>query len=148
MNEALLTRVLGTKTQRTIYVRGMDPADAATLTDRGYTVIDLDNVDDRAEWCLGVTQAALDGTVSLNKQQVEALELEMRSRGLLDTRRMQFNVNIKAGQTTKELLSWSDSRHTLQGNTLLMDPKRIAEHTAETHRKASHGKLRKNSGRR
>lgn len=130
MNEALLSRFRGTKTPRTIYVRAMDPADETELTARGYTIVDLDNVEDRGEWCLGATQASLDGTISLDKQQTEALELEMRSRGLLDVRRIQITAKLKAGQSAAELLSWGDSRHTLQGNTLLVNPKAVKAHAA------------------
>ena len=134
MNEALLSRFQPTTTARTIYVRGVCE-DAGELTNRGYTVVDLDTVEDRSEWLLGALQGVLDGTVDMGKQAIEALELEMKSRGLIDARRVTVNIDLKKKGDVRDLLAWGESRHTLQGNTVLMDPSKIRAHSAEAARR-------------
>lgn len=110
---------------RGVYVDTMPWDIANELQQRGYTVrylgaVPRESPDELRAYLLAKSQAVEEGTVTVDKSQLDALKLQMYAAGMLDKR---YNPPDKAGADeaegdATELLFWRRSRHTLRDNSL------------------------------
>jgi hypothetical protein len=108
---------------RTVYVSAEGPEAVSSLEQRGYTVVDIftlprETPEDHQRFLLAKMQGVEEGTICSTQKDIRALEVAMRAHGLLDKTSRHLNLNVAVdGQTVEQLLGWSDSRHTLRGNS-------------------------------
>ena len=118
---------------RKIIFDHLPPQDVGELERRGYRVLILrtmprETPTDSIQWLLALLQGVTDGTVELSKARAEATFLDMKARGLFNRGDATINLKVQAvGEDVKSILSWGESRHTLDGNTTITDPKQIEE---------------------
>lgn len=58
----------------------------------------------------------------VSKHELAALELKMKAAGMFESKRLNTNVHVSLDSADMEqLLNWNQSRHTLQGNSTIID---------------------------
>jgi hypothetical protein len=108
---------------RHIYVDAMPHTLVATLRKRGYDVRHLgalprESPDDLRAYLFAKSQAIEEGTVFVDKTQLDALKLQMYAAGMLDKRYNPPDKGVAEVVTDAlQLLSWSRSQHTLRDNS-------------------------------
>lgn len=115
--------------RRRLYFDTLTKLDSLALESRGYVPVVLKTMPDtsneeRIEYLHAILQGFQDGTVYCTKERLSAVKAEMQARGMLDKKSMNFNLKVKA-ESIKELYNWGNSRHTLQGNATIVDPRRV-----------------------
>lgn len=109
---------------RRVYLQILSPLDMEALRGRGYEPMSLLQLprgtpEHEAFYLLARAQAIEEGTYGVTKEQVQALELQMKAHGMLTSKGVQLRVALTGNVKDAEdiLKSWGSSRHTLRGNS-------------------------------
>lgn len=103
--------------------RGYSPTVLSTLPRR--------DVQDEVAYLNGVLQGMSEMTIAYDSERLKAVELAMKSHGMLDKRSLNITANVNADGTLEELWAWGGSRHTLQGNSTMVDPEKVERRMLE-----------------
>jgi hypothetical protein len=99
-----------------------------------------ETIRDHQEYLFALLQGMTEGTITYDKQRLEAAELELKARQML-----RADSNIVNLETTSKLTldpwQWEPSRHTIQGNTTIVDPSKVTQHTDFVNEQERKGKL-------
>lgn len=118
---------------RKIILESVTTGNLCTLQNRGYEVVNLrtlprgrGNEKEEINWLLTLLQGVSDGTVNMSKSRNDAINLEMKARGMLGTRPLNYDEAVKKkSKTLDDIMNWSDSRHQLQGVTTTVEPEKM-----------------------
>jgi hypothetical protein len=100
--------------------------DRMVLEQRGYVPIATSSMPRRTDaeqqaYLLGRAQGLEEGTIHLSEEQTEALELQMKSYGLMNTKSTVMRLNVTVtDKGIAQVLDWQRSRHTLHDNTTVV----------------------------
>lgn len=113
---------------RPLYFKKLGEGEKADLAKRGYAAVSVFElargaVQDEVNYLLAKAQGIEEGTIFASEAEIELLELEMRANRMLGTRNVVTRVTVNArDRDVKELLaSWRSSRHTLRGNSTVVE---------------------------
>lgn len=106
--------------------RSLTPQDKAILKARGYVpnvLMEMNRETDREnqDYLFALLQGMTEGTIPVDKARLAAAELELKARQMLHAG---FTPAPESKEETKDLeaiWNWNPSRHTLQGNTTVVD---------------------------
>jgi hypothetical protein len=119
-------------TPRKVFFDELCDADASELTYRGYDAVRImslprDSVADHQNYLFALLQGMSEGTIVVNKHRIEAAELEMRVRKMLNKDSSLLTTTAAVSGDLDSVWDWTPSRNTLQGNSTVVDPRRIDE---------------------
>lgn len=124
---------------RPVYFDALSQADLAELARRGYAPRLLMSLPrgtpkDEAEYLLAKAQAMEEGTVPATKVLRETLELEMKANRMLGQKSFVARLDVKADKSDIRALleTWTSSRHTLRGNSTIVEANAIPKETSST----------------
>jgi len=110
---------------RRIYVGAITQLDSLALRQRGYEPTPLLTLPrstqrENIEYLYAKAQAIEEGTLAASAEERRQLALSMQAYGMLKDVQMRVNMDI-GSESVAEILDWQKSRHTLRGQTTLVD---------------------------
>jgi hypothetical protein len=114
-------------TKRTLYFDKLSSEVEDELITRGYNVVRILTLPrelpgDNIRYLDAKAQGIEEGTIQCTAIQFRTLELEMKAAAMLNNSKQNTNINVKmTGKDLDELLGWGKSRHTLRGNTTVVE---------------------------
>lgn len=120
----------------------LHPIDVDCLQRNGYSpvllcTLPLRNDVEAYEYNRFLLRGVIDGTVTMNKERAEALNLDMRHRGMLKNINMNLSTSLTNKEDMKTILDWSPSKHAI-GSTTVVPQKQVidfVEAVRENHRR-------------
>lgn len=115
---------------RVIYVDCLPDDLTAELEVKGYGVVDLftlprDTLDEEQTYLRAKCQAIEEGTIAVNSHILRALEIGMRAAGMMGRETRHAKVTLEGDhQSVEELMGWGKDRHTLEGNSTIVNAQR------------------------
>lgn len=115
---------------RRVFFDELSTEDAALLASRGYEptvlmVMPRDTARDHQDFLFGLLQGMTDGTIAYDKQRIDAAELELRARHMLNRESTLSRASNRDDSDLADVWNWERGTNTLQGNTTFTSPSEI-----------------------
>lgn len=133
---------------RKVFFDSIERAEIDALRKLGYEAVLLmslprDTIQEHQTYLFGLMQGMTEGTITVDKDRISAAELELKARHMLNKDSVITPTSAIKQDDLLEFWKWNPSRHTLQGNTTIVDPRAIdiaAKRIQEKSKRAGIGK--------
>lgn len=130
----------GGRTPRKVFFECLSDDERVIIEARGYEAVVLmamprQTAHDHQEYLFGLLQGMTDGTIQFDKQRIDAAELELRARHMLNKDSALSRASNRDDAVLAEVWNWESSHHTLQGNTTFTNPDEIQSFVASQREK-------------